>query len=151
VTVFRFSRIWLVVGVLVAIWAMTPARRSGQAHVRPLGTPVGPVRILQFYASAGSVTPGEKAKLCYGVENARAVRISPAVSEVYPSPSRCLEIVPERTTHYMILAEGFDGAVATRSFTLAVVPQTAPQHPVNYATDRAPSCLKPDGAAAARS
>ncbi len=134
VTVFRFSRIALVAAVLAAIWVVTPVRRSGEAGVRPLGTPIGPVRILRFYASAGSVTAGEKAKLCYGVENARTVHISPAVSEVYPSPSRCLEIVPERTTHYMILAEGFDGDVATRSFTLSVVPQSAPDRPLNYAT-----------------
>jgi hypothetical protein len=134
VTVFRFSRIALVATVLAAIWVVTPVRRSGEPGVRPLGTPVGPVRILRFYASAGSVTAGERAKLCYGVENARAVRISPAVSEVYPSPSRCFEIVPERTTHYVILAEGFDGEVATRSFTLSVVPQATPDHPVNYAT-----------------
>lgn len=39
---------------------------------------------------------------------------------VYPSLSHCLEIVPDHTTHYTILAEGYDGAVATKSFTLAV-------------------------------
>jgi len=131
---FRFSRIWLVLGGLLAVWLLIPSRRPGDpAWVRPLGTRVGPVRILQFYATAGSVTAGQKAQLCYGVENARAVRISPAVAGVYPSMAHCLEIVPERTTHYMILAEGFDGAVATRSVTLAVLPQVMPRQPVNYA------------------
>jgi hypothetical protein len=52
---------------------------------------------------------------------------------VYPSPNHCLEIVPQRTTHYTILAEGFDGAVATRSITLAVQAPIEPRRPVNYA------------------
>jgi hypothetical protein len=33
----------------------------------------------------------------------------------------------------MILAEGFDGHVATQSFTLPVLPVITPQRPVNYA------------------
>jgi len=93
----------------------------------------GPVRITQFYATAGTVLSGQKTRVCYGVENARSVRISPDLDDVYPSPSRCVEVEPERTTHYTILAEGYDGAMATRSFTLAVqAPMIAPQ-PVHYA------------------
>jgi hypothetical protein len=61
------------------------------------------------------------------VENAKAVRISPAVAVVVPAANRCLEIVPERTTHYTILAEGFDGNVVTRFVTLVV--ETAPAPP----------------------
>jgi hypothetical protein len=71
--------------------------------------------------------------LCYGVENAKSVRISPSIPGVYPSTNRCLEIVPERTTHYTILAEGFDGRVATQSFTLAVQPRVLRTRPVQYA------------------
>jgi hypothetical protein len=131
---FRFARIWVALGVLLGIWGLSAIRRADEhSWVRPLGTRVGPVRILQFYASVGSVTMGQKAQLCYGVENAKSVRISPAVSDAYPSPNRCLEIVPERTTHYMILAEGFDGRVATQSFTLPVLPAIVPRQPVNYA------------------
>jgi hypothetical protein len=131
---FRFARIWVALGVLMGVWGLSAIRRADErAWVRPLGTRVGPVRILQFYASVGSVTMGQKAQLCYGVENARSVRISPSVSGAYPSPNRCLEIVPERTTHYMILAEGFDGRVATQSFTLPVLPAIVPRLPVHYA------------------
>jgi hypothetical protein len=132
--VFRFARIWVALGVLLGVWGLSAIRRADErAWVRPLGTRVGPVRILQFYASVGSITMGEKALLCYGVENAKTVRISPLISGAYPSPNHCLEIVPERTTHYMILAEGFDGRVATQSFTLPVLPVIAPHHPVHYA------------------
>jgi hypothetical protein len=132
---FRFTRIWIALGLLVAVWALVTTRRvDSRAWVRPVGTRVGPVRILQFYASVGALTMGEKAQLCYGVENAKSVRISPTISEVYPSPSHCVEIVPRRTTHYTILAEGFDGRVAMQSFTLMVQEPESPLRPVNYAS-----------------
>jgi hypothetical protein len=83
----------------------------------------GPVRILRFYASVGILYPGQTAQLCYSVENARLVRISPMQS-AWPAQDRCFDVVPEHTTHYTLQAEGFDGTVATRSFTLSV--QTAP-------------------------
>jgi len=116
------------------MWGLGTVRRSDpHAWVRPIGSRPGPVRILQFYATVGSLTAGQKALLCYGVENARSVRISPMLQGVYPALSRCVEILPEHTTHYMIMAEGYDGQVATRSFTLAV--QAVPVSPriLNYA------------------
>ena len=115
------SRVVAAVLLLAAVWALGPRRESGhRGWIRPVGGPPGPVRILQFYASVGTLQVGEKAKLCYGVENAKSVSISPMLPGVVPAASRCLEIVPERTTHYTILAEGFDGAFVTRFFTLVV-------------------------------
>jgi hypothetical protein len=131
---FRFTKIWVAGGLLVAMWGLGTMHQSdSRAWVRPIGSQPGPVRILQFYASVGSITAGQKALLCYGVENARSVRISPMLQGVYPAASRCVEILPEHTTHYMIMAEGYDGQVATRSFTLAV--QAVPISPqtFNYA------------------
>jgi hypothetical protein len=131
---FRFTKLWVAVGLLVAMWALGTVRRSDpRAWVRPIGSRPGPVRILQFYASVGTLTAGQKALLCYGVENARSVRISPMLQEVYPSLSRCVEILPQHTTHYMIMAEGYDGQVATRSFTLAVQPAPVSPQILNYA------------------
>jgi hypothetical protein len=68
------------------------------------------------------VPVGEKALLCYGVENARTVSIAPPVDKLSPALSRCFEVSPEHTTHYTLLAEGFDGTVVTQSFTLSVQP-----------------------------
>jgi hypothetical protein len=116
----RFARIFLAVGLLVALWGMSLARRpDGHVWVRPLDAHPGPVRILRFYASVGSLSPGQSAQLCYSVENARMVRISPMQS-AWPAQDRCFDVVPEHTTHYTLLAEGFDGTVAARSFTLSV-------------------------------
>jgi hypothetical protein len=132
---FRVGRIAMALGVVAAIVGFVALRRGAERDIsiRPIGTPTGPVRITQFYATAGTVLSGQKTRVCYGVENARSVRISPDIDDVYPSPSRCVEVVPERTTHFTILAEGFDGAMATRSFTVAVhAPVVTPQ-PVQYA------------------
>ena len=131
---FRFTRIWVALGAMAALWGLYLARPAEpKPRIRPLGIRSGPVKILNFYASVGAVTAGEKALLCYGVENAKSVRISPSVQGVYPSPNRCIEILPERTTHYTILAEGYDGVVATQSFTLPVQPPMFKPRPVQYA------------------
>jgi hypothetical protein len=146
---FRFTKLFLAVGLAVAMWGLIAIRQSDpRVWVHPAGSRPGPVRILQFYANVGTLTLGEKALLCYGVENAKTVRISPIVQGVYPAHSHCLEIVPEHTTHYTILAEGYDGGVVTRSFTLMVhaAPAATPpnQNYAKYLTpDRTPSLAPP--------
>lgn len=111
-----FYKLLAAVGLLAAMWWLNSANQP-----EPRG---GPVRILRFYASVGLLVTGESAQLCYGVENARSVHISPPIPGVFPSARRCLEVVPEHTTHYTILAEGYDGRVAMQSLTLPV--QTGP-------------------------
>jgi hypothetical protein len=128
---YRLAKLFVAAGLLLALWGLSVLRRSdSRVWVRPANAKPGPVRILQFYASVGTLAPGEKAQLCYGVENAKAVRISPMLQGVYPTHSHCVEIVPEHTTHYTLQAEGFDGTVAIRSFTLAVqaAPARAPEN-----------------------
>ena len=123
----RFARLWISVALVAILWTLGFLRPSDErSWLRPSGVQPGPVKILRFYASVGSITRGEKARLCYGVENARSVRISPMLQGIYPSEKRCLEIVPEHTTHYTLLAEGFDGRVAVQSLTLPVQPRPSP-------------------------
>jgi hypothetical protein len=115
------GRVVAAVALLGAVWAIGALPGSALRPLIPsVGGPRGPVRILKFYATTGSIALGDKAKLCYGVANAKSVRISPSSEPVEPSANRCLEIVPDRTTHYTILAEGFDGHVVTRVITLVV-------------------------------
>ena len=133
---FRFARLFLAVSLLVAMWGLSALRwQDPRIWVHPATTRPGPVRILQFYASVGTLVPGEKALLCCGVENAKAVHISPMLQGVYPTHRHCLEIVPEHTTHYTLQAVGYDGTVAIRSFTLAVqeAPSSSPGF-LNYAS-----------------
>jgi hypothetical protein len=118
-----------VLGAVVLLASVGGLSRIEDSSVRvwihPIDGPRGPVRILRFYANAGSIAPGDRARLCYGVENAKSVRISPSVATVLPVANQCLDIVPEHTTHYTILAEGYDGKIATRFLTLIV--QTEPR------------------------
>jgi len=116
-------------GLLLAAGCLESVR-LGRPRVWPgAGGPVRPVRILRFFASAMAVAPGGSAMLCYSVENAKSVQIAPLpLRGVYPSSSRCIEVAPEHTTNYTILAVGFDGAVAMRSLTLPV--QAKPPAPV---------------------
>jgi len=113
---------------MAAAWAVGMAPDSW-VRVPSVGGPHGPVRILRFYASTGSIVRGDKAQLCYGVANAKSVRISPSLQPLAPVANRCLEIVPERTTHYTILAEGFDGDVVSKVVTLVVESDPEPRQP----------------------
>ena len=117
------------IAVLVAMWGLSRlSEPEGGSWVHPQGAALGRVRILHFRASVGALMEGQKAELCYGVENARTVRIAPGpeglASQVYPSAHRCVEIWPQHTTHYTLMAIGFDGSTVARSLTLPV--QTVP-------------------------
>lgn len=79
-----------------------------------------PARILHFYVSPGEIGRGEQALLCYGVENARSVRLEPPVETLSPLQNHCFAVKPERTTEYRLLAEGFDQSAASEKLTLRV-------------------------------
>jgi hypothetical protein len=117
------------IALVLAMWGLSRLNEpEGGSWIHPQGAVHGRVRILLFRASVGALIEGQKAKLCYGVENARTVRIAPgpegAASQVYPSVHRCVEIWPQHTTHYTLMAIGFDGSTVARSLTLPV--QTVP-------------------------
>ena len=132
----RFAKLIGALGLLLAVWGLSFVRGGPtRAWVRADGT-AGPVRILQFYANVGAILPGEKAVLCYGVENAKSVHISPLLPGVFPSIRHCLDVFPEHTTHYTNLAEGYDGAVATRSLTLPVEVSPPPPRIFHFAFSR---------------
>jgi len=80
----------------------------------------GQLKILSFYASPGMIRRGEKALLCYGVANAKSVRLDPAVERVWPSTSRCFPVMPDRDIRYTLTAEDAGGHTATQSFVLQV-------------------------------
>ena len=83
------------------------------------------VKILQFYAREASVTEGESSGLCYGVWNARSVRIDPPVEGVWVSPNRCVPIAPVADTRYTLTAAGNDRRTVTASVLLPVRPDVA--------------------------
>jgi hypothetical protein len=83
------------------------------------------VKIVQFYSREGTLFEGSSTVLCYGVANARSVRMEPPVEGVSVSISRCVEVTPQRDTRYTLTAEGNDGHVVSESFVLKVRPDPA--------------------------
>jgi hypothetical protein len=88
--------------------------------------PVEP-KIVHFYASPGAVPKGGSATVCYGVENAEAVRIDPPVETLKPSFNRCFPVTPAATTKYTLTAASKSGKETELSFVLTVGPPEAPQ------------------------
>jgi hypothetical protein len=80
------------------------------------------VRITQFYAAQAKIPRGEKTLLCYGVEQATRVRLTPAVEDVWPAVTRCFDIAPAHTTKYVFTAQDDKGAVVSESLTVEVGP-----------------------------
>lgn len=88
--------------------------------------------IINFYAYPGAIAEGETTSVCYGVMNAKAVKVDPPVAELSPSFNRCFEVSPERTTRYTLTAEDAKGRVLSRSFELIVEPEPALAPRISY-------------------
>ncbi len=82
----------------------------------------GEFKILNFYASPGAIRRGERTTVCYGVSEAKTVRIDPPIEPIQPAISRCLQVAPRKTTQYTLFAEDGKGHSATQNFTLQVIP-----------------------------
>lgn len=91
-------------------------RESDRAALDQLGGKE--LDIQSFYASPGVVDRGGSVQLCYGVANAKTVKLEPQPNPVWPSYSRCVDISPKKTTTYTLTIE--DGAGHTKSQTLEV-------------------------------
>src|SRR6266567_9428102 len=78
------------------------------------------LKILSFYAAPGAIKRGASPSLCYGVNGAKTVRLEPAVAEVWPALSRCLQVSPRNDTEYKLIVEDGAGHTATESFVLKV-------------------------------
>lgn len=74
--------------------------------------------ILNFYALPTQIHPGQSSTICYGVSNAKVVRLDPPAEEVWPSVSRCFDVTPKMTTTYRLTIE--DGAGHSKSSTVTL-------------------------------
>ena len=74
--------------------------------------------IQAFYANPGAVHRGESVQLCYGVANAKTVKLEPQPNPVWPSYSRCVDVKPTKTTTYTLTID--DGAGNTKTQSLEV-------------------------------
>lgn len=72
--------------------------------------------ILSFYASPMVIRRGESAQLCYGVSNAKSVKLEPQPQPVWPSPAHCVDVSPAKSMTYTLTI--MDAAGATKSQTV---------------------------------
>jgi hypothetical protein len=90
--------------------------------VDPMAKYGSDVRIVQFYSASREIAHGGNTLLCYGVVNAKAVRLDPPVDKVWPAESRCFNVAPAGTTRYTLTAEGADHKTAAESIEIVVKP-----------------------------
>jgi hypothetical protein len=76
--------------------------------------------IQNFYASPGETRRGETVQLCYGVANAKTVKLGPQPNPVWPSYSRCVEVTPIKSTTYILTIADAAGNTRTQSLEVKV-------------------------------
>ena len=76
--------------------------------------------IQSFYASPGAIHKGESVQLCYGVANAKAVKLEPQPNAVWPSYARCVSVSPAKTTMYTLTINDASGNTKSQSLQVIV-------------------------------
>jgi hypothetical protein len=77
-------------------------------------------KIISFYASPGIIHRGDTVEMCYGVSNAKSVKLDPPEANVWPSNDRCLQVSPKKTTTYTLTADDGKGNTKTATLTIQV-------------------------------
>jgi hypothetical protein len=77
-------------------------------------------KIISFYASPGVIHRGDAVDMCYGVSNAKSVKLDPPEANVWPSNDRCMQISPKKTTTYTFTADDGKGNTKTATLTIEV-------------------------------
>jgi len=93
-------------------------RERDHAAIQQLGG--SELAIQMFYASPAVVRRGETATLCYGVANAKNVKLEPQSSSVWPSHSRCVDVKPTKETTYTLTIDDGNGHSQSRTLTVQV-------------------------------
>jgi hypothetical protein len=76
--------------------------------------------ILSFYASPTVIRRGESAQLCYGVANAKTVKLEPQPQPVWPSTARCVDVSPEKSTTYTLTIADVEGKTLSQNVEVSV-------------------------------
>jgi hypothetical protein len=74
--------------------------------------------IQSFYATPGIVSRGQAVQICYGVANAKNVKLEPQDNPVWPSYNHCVDVKPKKTTTFTLTID--DGAGHSQTQQLEV-------------------------------
>jgi hypothetical protein len=78
-------------------------------------------KIISFYAMPGTIHRGDEVDMCYGVSNAKSVKLDPPdVASMFPSLDRCVKVAPKKTTTYTFTADDGKGNTKTAQLTIEV-------------------------------
>lgn len=80
----------------------------------------GEITFSVFSADRGVLKRGQQTQLCFGVTNAKTLKLDPPVAEIKPAYRHCLEIAPTKTTTYTITADDGKGHTKSESLTVRV-------------------------------
>lgn len=106
---------WLTLAL--CLLASCANRASPDAKQTP---PPPAAKILQFYAGSSTVARGGQVLICYGVENATAVRLDPPIEQINPSFNRCFQYAPATTSEIKLIATGAGGSASSKTIQIAV-------------------------------
>src|SRR5216684_6457810 len=70
--------------------------------------------IQNFYAAPGEIRRGESVQLCYGVANAKTVKLEPQPNPVWPSYALCVDVSPAKDTTYTLTIADAAGNTKTQ-------------------------------------
>ena len=76
--------------------------------------------ILSFYASPTAIRRGESAQLCYGVANAKTVKLEPQSQEVWPSVAHCVDVSPAKSIIYTLTIEDAEGKKLSQNVEIKI-------------------------------
>lgn len=76
--------------------------------------------ILSFYASPKVIARGESAQLCYGVANAKTVKLEPESQAVWPSVAHCVDVTPNKSTTYTLTIGDASGKTLSQDVEVIV-------------------------------
>ena len=93
-------------------------RADDQATLEQMGGKE--LAIQTFYATPGEIRRGQSVQLCYGVANAKTVKLEPQSNAVWPSYSRCVNDSPAKTTTYTLTIADAKGNTKFQSLTVQV-------------------------------
>jgi hypothetical protein len=78
-------------------------------------------KIVSFYAIPGTIHRGDSVDMCYGVSNAKSVKLDPPdAASMFSSLDRCVKVAPKKTTTYTFTADDGKGNTKTAQLTIEV-------------------------------
>jgi hypothetical protein len=101
--------------------------------------PPRPPKIVMFYTAAATVERGKGVLLCYGVDDTASVSLTPPVETLKPSPTRCFEVKPEKSTDYTLEAKNAAGQSVTQTVSIKVVGRGAAPSPADRSASAPPA------------